>query len=177
MALIFHTSVCTFHFWGLPCLTACSSVWDFDRTVKFLTDGSHIHVFATYAEVLTYTVKFNMPENIILKVMIPNLFLSSLLLAFRVQRLVLFVTFYTLYPATQKVAWFYVIHVHFECPSVRPSPPKCIASGYLVCATPPSVLCRSFLNFPNVSVMDWRCACDLDIILSLLFITYSTFLT
>ena len=30
---------------------------------------------------------------------------------------------------------------------------KGIASGYLVCATPPTVLCQSFLNFTCVFVM------------------------
>ena len=44
---------------------------------------------------------------------------------------------------------------------------KGIDSGYLVCATPPTVLCQSFLNFVGVSVMVWRCACGLDIFLRL----------
>ena len=55
-------------FWGmgvgLPYLTERSSVCDFDRTVKFLSNDSQI--LATYAEVLKHNVKFNMPENIIL---------------------------------------------------------------------------------------------------------------
>ena len=48
---------------------------------------------------------------------------------------------------------------------------KCIDSGYLVCATPPAVLCQSFSNFTSVSVMVWRCACGLDIIIRLIFLT------
>ena len=68
MAVIFHTSV-HFILWGL---TERSSVCDFNRTVNFLSNDSQI--IATYAEVLKYTVKFNMPEKSILKVMIPNIF-------------------------------------------------------------------------------------------------------
>ena len=40
--------------------------------VNFLSNDSQI--IATYAEVLKYTVKFNMPGKDILKVMIPNFF-------------------------------------------------------------------------------------------------------
>ena len=57
----------------MPYLAERSSVCDFDRTVKILSNDSQI--IATYAEVLEYTVKFNMPEKNILKVMILN-FLS-----------------------------------------------------------------------------------------------------
>ena len=71
MAFIFHTSV-HFTFVGLPYWTERSSVCDFDRTVKFLSNDSQI--IATYAEVLKYNVKFNMPKNNILKVTIPNFF-------------------------------------------------------------------------------------------------------
>ena len=42
---------------------------------------------------------------------------------------------------------------------------KSIDSGYLVCASPPTVLCRFFRNFTYVFVMVWRYACGLDIIL------------
>ena len=41
---------------GLPYLTERSSVCDFDRTVKFLSNDNQI--IATYAEMLKYTVKF-----------------------------------------------------------------------------------------------------------------------
>ena len=47
--------------------------------------------------------------------------------------------------------------------------PNCIDSGHLVCATPPSVLCRSFWNFTDIFVMVWICACGLHIILRLIF--------
>ena len=56
-----------------------------------------------------------------------------------------------LYPATQKVAGYYVIQMNV-CLSIHPSPPKCIDSGYIVCATAPSVLCRSFFKLS-------RCFC------------------
>ena len=64
-------------------------------------------------------------------------------------------------------------------PSIRLSPTKCLDSGYLVCATPHTVLCWSFLNFPDVFVMVWRCACGLDIhvIFRLIFVTFSAFWT
>ena len=58
---------CTPHFGGLPNLTERSSLCDFDRTIKFLSNDSQI--IATYAEVLKYTVKFNIPEKNILKLM------------------------------------------------------------------------------------------------------------
>ena len=50
---------------------------------------------------------------------------------------------------------------------------KWIDSGYLVCATPPTVLCRFFRNFTDVFVMVWRYACGLDIVLKLFFVTFS----
>ena len=71
MAVIFHTSV-HFILGGLPYLTERSSVCNFDRTVIFLSNDSQIT--ASYAEVLKYTVNFNMPETIILRVLIPNCF-------------------------------------------------------------------------------------------------------
>ena len=49
---------------------------------------------------------------------------------------------------------------------------KGIDSGYLVCATPPIVLCQSFWNCTGVFVMVWRCACGLDIILRLIVVTF-----
>ena len=69
MAVIFHT----LHFvGGLPYLPERSPICDFDRNVKFLSNDSQI--IASYAEVLKYTVKFNMQKKIILKGMIPNCF-------------------------------------------------------------------------------------------------------
>ena len=52
--------------------------------------------------------------------------------------------------------------------------PQCIDSGYLVSATPHTILYQSFLNFAHVFSMVWRCACGLDIILALIFVTFST---
>ena len=49
---------------------------------------------------------------------------------------------------------------------------KAIDSGYIVCAIPPTVLYRSFWNFTDVFVMVWRCACGLDIIHRLIFVTF-----
>ena len=54
---------------------------------------------------------------------------------------------------------------------------KCIDSGYLVSATPHTILYRSFWNFAHVFAMVWRCACGLDIILELIFVTFSTLWT
>ena len=39
---------------------------------------------------------------------------------------------------------------------------KCIDSGYLVSATPHTILYWSFWNFAHVFAMVWRCACGLD---------------
>ena len=52
---------------------------------------------------------------------------------------------------------------------------KCIDSGYLMCATPPTVLWRSFCYFTGVFVIVSRCACGLDIIHRSFFITFSAF--
>ena len=71
MAVIFHTSV-HFIFGGLPYLTERCSFCDFDKTVKCLSNDSQI--IAAYAELLKYTVKFNMSKIIILKLMIHNFF-------------------------------------------------------------------------------------------------------
>ena len=46
---------------------------------------------------------------------------------------------------------------------------KCMDSGYLVCATPPAVLCQSFSNVTDVFVMIWQYACGLDIIIRSFF--------
>ena len=46
---------------------------------------------------------------------------------------------------------------------------KWIDSWYLVCATPPTVLCQFLWNFTGVLIMVWRYACGLDIILTLFF--------
>ena len=51
---------------------------------------------------------------------------------------------------------------------------KWIDSGYLVCATPPTVLSWFFRNFTDVFFMVWRYACGLDIVLKLFFVTFST---
>ena len=55
--------------------------------------------------------------------------------------------------------------------------PQCIDSGYLVSATPHTILYRIFWNFAHVFSMVWRCACGLDIILALIFVTFSTLWT
>ena len=44
-------------------------------------------------------------------------------------------------------------------------------SGYLVSATPHTILYRSLWNFAHVFDMVWRCARGLDIILELIFVT------
>ena len=49
---------------------------------------------------------------------------------------------------------------------------KCMYIGYLVCVTLTAVLCGCFWNFTGVFVMVWRCACDLDIIIRLIFATF-----
>ena len=54
---------------------------------------------------------------------------------------------------------------------------KWMDSGYLVCASPPTVLYWFFWNFTGVLDMVWRYACGLDIILKLFFITFSAILT
>ena len=57
--------------------------------------------------------------------------------------------------------------------SVRPS--ICLSvniyPGCLVSATPPTVLYRSFWNFVYIFCMVWRCACGLNIIVRLFFVT------
>ena len=47
-------------------------------------------------------------------------------------------------------------------------------SGYLVSAAPHTILYRSLWNFAHVFAMVWKCAHGLDIILELIFITFST---
>ena len=46
-------------------------------------------------------------------------------------------------------------------------------SGYLVSATPQTILYWSLWNIAHVFAMVWRCAYDLDIILELIFVTFS----
>ena len=55
--------------------------------------------------------------------------------------------------------------------------PQCIDGGYLVSTTPHTILYRSVWNFAHVFSMVWRCACGLDIILALIFVTFSTLWT
>ena len=55
--------------------------------------------------------------------------------------------------------------------------PQCIDSGYLVSATPHTILCWSFWNFAHVFSMVLRCACGLDIILAFIFVTFSALWT
>ena len=52
---------------------------------------------------------------------------------------------------------------------------KYIDSGYLVCSTPSTILCRSFSNFKGILVMHLRCACSLDITLRLFLSLVSPF--
>ena len=49
-----------------------------------------------------------------------------------------------------------------------------IDSGYLVSATLHTILYQSFWNFAHVFFMVWKCAYGLDIILELIFVTFST---
>ena len=50
-------------------------------------------------------------------------------------------------------------------------------SGYLVSTTPHTILHQSLWNFAHVFAMVWRCAYGLDIILELIFVTFSTLWT
>ena len=50
-------------------------------------------------------------------------------------------------------------------------------SGYLVSATPHTILYLSLWNFAHVFAMVWRCARDLDVILELIFVTFYTLWT
>ena len=52
---------------------------------------------------------------------------------------------------------------------------KCCDSGYLVSATPHTILYQSFWNFVYVFAMVWRFAYGLDIILELIFVTFFHF--
>ena len=54
---------------------------------------------------------------------------------------------------------------------------KCCDSGYLVSATPHTILYWSFWNFVHIFAMVWRYAFGLDIILELIFVTFSTLWT
>ena len=55
--------------------------------------------------------------------------------------------------------------------------PQCVDSGYIVSATPHTILYRYLWNFAHVFALIWRCAHGLDIILELIFITFSTLWT
>ena len=52
---------------------------------------------------------------------------------------------------------------------------KCIDSGYLVSTTPYTISYLSLCNFANPFSMVWRCACGLDLILQLIFVTFWLF--
>ena len=52
-----------------------------------------------------------------------------------------------------------------------------IDSGYLVSTIPHTILYQSFWNFTHVFSIVWKCACVLDIILELIFVTFSTLWT
>ena len=54
---------------------------------------------------------------------------------------------------------------------------KCKDSGYLVSATRYTIVKRSLWNFEHDFSMVCRCACGLDIILELIFVTFSTLWT
>ena len=54
---------------------------------------------------------------------------------------------------------------------------KCCDSGYIVSATPHTILHQSFWNFAHIFAMVWRYACCLDVILELIFVTFSTLWT
>ena len=54
---------------------------------------------------------------------------------------------------------------------------KCCDSGYLLSTTPHTILYWSFWNFVHVFAMVWRCAYGLDIILELIFVSFSTLWT
>ena len=49
---------------------------------------------------------------------------------------------------------------------------KCIDSGYLVSATPYTISYLCLCNFAHLFSMIWRCACGLDLILLLIFVTF-----
>ena len=49
---------------------------------------------------------------------------------------------------------------------------KCIDSGYLVSTTPYTISILSSCNFAHLFSMVWRCACGLDLILQLIFVTF-----
>ena len=55
--------------------------------------------------------------------------------------------------------------------------PQCKDSGFLVSATPHTILYLCFWNFAHVFSMVWRCAYGLDVILALIFVTFSTLRT
>ena len=73
------------------------------------------------------------------------------------------------------VRLFFVTFFHFV--NLVIFRPQCIYSGFLVSATPHTRLYRSLWNFAHVFSMVWRCACGLDVILALIFVTFSTLRT
>ena len=52
---------------------------------------------------------------------------------------------------------------------------KCIDSGYLVITTPYTISYLRLCNFAHLLTMVWRCACGLDLILQLNFVTFCHF--
>ena len=50
---------------------------------------------------------------------------------------------------------------------------KCIDSGYLVSATPYTILYLFLFNFAHLFSMVWRSACGLNLVLELIFVTFS----
>ena len=52
--------------------------------------------------------------------------------------------------------------------------PQCIDSGYLVSATPHTIFIPIFLKICTCFLHGLKCTCGLDIILALIFVTFST---
>ena len=75
---------------------------------------------------------------------------------YRILKLIFFFTFFTLLTKTF-FAWFWV------------------CSGYLVSATPPTVLYRSLWNFTGILIMVWRYACGFYRILIYIYIFFFFF--
>ena len=64
--------------------------------------------------------------------------------------------------------FFYFANFVIFCPQIVW---MCIDSGYLVSATPYTISFLSLCNFARLFSMVWRCACGLDLILELIFVT------
>ena len=75
------------------------------------------------------------------------------------------------------INFYHFFHFANFCHFLTSDSMKCCDSGYLVSATPHTVLYWSFLNFVYVFTMVWRCAYGLDIILELILVTFSTLWT